>query len=186
MTLAILASAFAAWLFPALAEVLVYDRGAVFGGEIWRLVTGPLVHFSGDHLLFNALVFAAAGFLVESRRRRLLAPLCLASSLAGSLSLLLLSPGIKVFGGLSGIATMAVVFLAVDEIRAGSRTSPLWLLVLALTAGKIIMEAAMGSPLFTAAEGIVLVPSAHVAGALAALAGQGILPQRRSVPDAPG
>ena len=185
VTLAIAAAAAAACLCPPLAAALVYDRGAVLGGEILRLVTGPLVHFSGDHLLFNVLVFAAAGYLVERRHPRIFALLCLAASLAGGLFLLLLSPGMDVFGGLSGIATMAVVFLAVDEIRTGSRTSPLWLLVLALTAGKMVLETALGSPLFTAAEGVVLVPSAHVAGALTALAGQVLLLQRRAVPQSP-
>lgn len=183
VTLAIVAAAAAAYLCPPVAAALVYDRSAILGGEIWRLVTGPLAHFSGGHLFFNALVFAAAGHLAERRRPRLFARLCLASSLAASLFLFCLSPGIEVFGGLSGIATMAVVFLAVDEIRAGSRSSLLWSAVLALTAGKIILETALGSPLFAAVEGVVLVPSAHITGALTALAGQGFLLQRKAVPD---
>lgn len=182
VTLAILATAAAAFFCPPLAAALVYDRGAILGGEIWRLVTGPLVHFTGDHLFCNILVFAAAGYLVERKRPRLFAGLCLASALAASLFLLFLSPGIAVFGGLSGVATMTVVFLAVDEARAGSRVALLWMLILALTAGKMVLENAMGGPLFAASEGIVLVPSAHVTGALVALAGQGFLLQRRAVP----
>ncbi len=46
----------------------------------------------------------------------------------------------SVFGGLSGIATMAVVFLAAEEAGRGTRGSLLWLAVLALTAGKAIAE----------------------------------------------
>ena len=179
VTLAIVVSATAAYLCPPLAAALEYNRGAILEGEIWRLVTGPLAHFSGDHLFFNVFVFAAAGYLAERKRPRFLAGLCLASALASSFFLLFLSPGIEVFGGLSGIATMAVVFLAVDEIRAESRSALLWSLVLALTMGKIILETALGSPLFAAGEGVVVVPSAHVTGALTALAGQGLLLQRR-------
>lgn len=183
VTLAILVTAAAAFVCPPLAAALVYDRGAILDGEIWRLVTGPLAHFTGDHLFFNALVFAAAGYLVERKRPRLFAGLCLASALAASLFLFFLSPGIAIFGGLSGIATMAVVFLAVDEIRSGSRGAFLWSLVVALAAGKIILETVMGSPLFAAAGGIALVPSAHVTGALVAMAGQGLFLQRPAVPD---
>jgi rhomboid family GlyGly-CTERM serine protease len=169
VTAVVLAVAFAAYWYPPLSTVLHYDRGAILGGEIWRLITGPLVHFSGDHLFFNALVFAAAGFLIERRHNLLFAHLCLAASLAGSFCLILLSPGIAVFGGLSGIATMAVVFLAVEEAGRGTRGSLLWLAVLALTAGKMIAEWILGVPLFAGPEAFVIVPSVHISGGLVAL-----------------
>ena len=169
VTVAIGALAIAAHLCPPLAAFLVYERSAIAGGELWRLVTCPLVHFSGDHLFFNLLVFAAAGVLIERRRPRLFAHLCFATSLAGSFCLFLLSPGMSVFGGLSGIATMAVVFLAAEEAGRGTRGSLLWLAVLVLTAGKVIAEWLLGAPLFAGRETFVLVPSVHVAGGIAAL-----------------
>jgi len=169
VTFVILALAVSAYLFPPLAAALVYDRSAILGGEIWRLITGPLVHFSGDHLFFNLLVFAAAGGLLERRHPLLFRHLCVAAYLAGSFCLFLLSPGISVFGGLSGIATMAVVLLAVEEAGRGTRVSLLWLVVLALTAGKMIAEWILGVPLFTGPEAFVIVPSVHIAGGLVAL-----------------
>ncbi|MGE5855571.1 MAG: rhomboid family intramembrane serine protease, partial [Syntrophaceae bacterium] len=102
MTVAILAVAITSYGCPPLATALLYDRGAILGGEIWRLITGPLVHFSRDHLFYNALVFAAAGFLIERRHTLLFAHLCLVAFLAGGFCLVLLSPGISVFAGLSG------------------------------------------------------------------------------------
>ena len=181
MTVVILAAAFGAYGCPPLSTVLLYDRGAILGGDIWRLITGPLVHFSGDHLFFNALVFAAAGYLIERRHSLLFAHLCLAASLAGSFCLLLMSPGISVFGGLSGIATMAVVFLAVEETGRGTRGSLLWLAVLALTAGKGIAEWILGVPLFAGPEAFVIVPPVHVAGGLVALGAYTAIVRRRNV-----
>ena len=181
VTVVILAVAFGAYGCPPLSTVLLYDRGAILGGEIWRLITGPLVHFSGDHLFFNALLFAAAGFLIERRHTLLFAHLCLAASLAGSFCLFLLSPGISVFGGLSGIATMAVVFLAVEEAGRGTRGSLLWLAVLALTAGKMIAEGILGVPLFAGPEAFVIIPSVHVAGGLVALGAYLAVVRRRNI-----
>jgi hypothetical protein len=36
-------------------ELLRYERTAVLHGEYWRLLTGHLVHGSGQHLLLNAV-----------------------------------------------------------------------------------------------------------------------------------
>ena len=58
-----------AWLVGLLAAVLVllwftgesgrellrYERAAVLQGQYWRLLTGHLVHGSGQHLLLNAV-----------------------------------------------------------------------------------------------------------------------------------
>lgn len=169
VTVVILALALAAYLYPPLATFIVYDRGAILGGEIWRLITCPLVHFSGDHLLFNAMILAAAGYLIERKHSRLFAHLCIAVALAGSLCLIFLSPGISVFGGLSGIATMAVVFLAADEAGRGSRGRFLWFAVLALTAGKVLAEWILRAPFFVSPETFVIIPSVHIAGGLVAL-----------------
>jgi rhomboid family GlyGly-CTERM serine protease len=167
LTALIAASAVFTYLCPPLAKALVYDRGAILGGEAWRLITCPLVNFSADHLFFNLLVFAAAGSLIERKHPRLFMHLCIAASMAGSLYILLALPGMSVFGGLSGIATMAVVFLALDEWD--SRGGILWLAVLMLTAGKVTVEWILGVPIFADAETFVLVPAVHLAGGLVAL-----------------
>ena len=180
LTALVSAAAVGAYGCPPLAKALVYDRGAVLAGEAWRLITGPLVHFSGDHLFFNLLVFAAAGSLIERKRPGLFALLCLAASAAGGLCILYMSPGMSVFGGLSGIATAAVVFLALDEwARRGGR---LWLAVLALTAGKVTLEWVLGAPLFAGAGAFVVVPAVHLAGGLTAIGAHLAVLRRRWAP----
>lgn len=41
----------------AWAEALIFDRAQIEAGEIWRLVTGHLVHLNLQHLLWNAIAF---------------------------------------------------------------------------------------------------------------------------------
>ncbi|MEQ8268574.1 MAG: rhombosortase [Parvibaculum sp.] len=54
-----LAGAMAAIHFAGAAwsEVLIFDRARIEAGEIWRLVTGHLVHLNLQHLLWNAIAF---------------------------------------------------------------------------------------------------------------------------------
>src|SRR5262245_13977247 len=68
------------WIVPALVTVLIlaaalggdairmelrYERAAVFRGELWRLVTGHIVHLGWSHTLLNlaglALVWMLCG-----------------------------------------------------------------------------------------------------------------------------
>ncbi|HEX9171332.1 MAG TPA: rhomboid family intramembrane serine protease, partial [Telluria sp.] len=42
-----------------------FDRSAIPAGQLWRLWSGHLVHFSVPHALGDALVLLAAGLSVE-------------------------------------------------------------------------------------------------------------------------
>jgi membrane associated rhomboid family serine protease len=55
------------FLVPSLAGWLVYDRRGIWVGQVWRIFTGNLVHFSQSHLVFNLLVFGVVGWAIESR-----------------------------------------------------------------------------------------------------------------------
>ena len=57
--LLVLPLAFAIHLAPGFFRAwLVYDRTALVHGELWRLWTGHLVHFSNSHLLLDTFVSA--------------------------------------------------------------------------------------------------------------------------------
>src|SRR4051812_25687175 len=56
--------AFAIHLAPGFKAWLIYDRAAILHGELWRLWTGHLVHFSNSHLLLDASV---CGIVLLSR-----------------------------------------------------------------------------------------------------------------------
>ncbi|HEX8228157.1 MAG TPA: rhomboid family intramembrane serine protease [Chloroflexia bacterium] len=81
-------------------------KEAVWEGEVWRLLTGTVLHASIWHFFFNVLVLYAYGKVVEVLVARAYLPIVfLFSALAGSLFSLLLVPATSVgsSGGIMGI-----------------------------------------------------------------------------------
>lgn len=165
-TLAICAAAAAAFAMPQLAAVLVYDRRAIGEGEIWRLASGNLVHFSAEHFLKDVLALLAAGALLELRRDRLFPLLCTVSTVSIGVLLYATHPQLVVYGGLSGVVIAAVAYLC---LQGASEPGPYgWLFRAALLglAAKIDIDFALSAQV---APGFALVPASHATGALAAV-----------------
>lgn len=172
---------------PALAPTLLYERLALMRGEYWRFWTGHFVHFGSSHLYWNLAIFAVASIWSERLapgRTRLL--LVVAPGLIG-LALYGLEPALTTYGGLSGVATAMLVFLAYTQLArlaaapagtqknepsAPSPTSDRWFwrAVLALILLKVGAEFALQQPFFArfAPAGIRAVPLAHLIGVLVA------------------
>ncbi len=163
----------AAFLLPGVAELLIYDRLAVLDGELWRLVTGHLVHYSPWHLALNLLAAALAGGIIELRGYRGFPLLLVASALAISLSVLILLPEIAFYGGLSGLVSAEIVFLCCLGTSERGAWRLFCLLALAVFGGKIAWEVFSGSSLSTAMPGqtFIPLPMAHAVGALVGLLG---------------
>lgn len=163
-------------LFPRAGEALVYDRGAILAGEHWRLLTGHWVHFSASHLIWDTAILGAAFWIAGRRGYRLLPLLLVAATLTVGLGLLALLPGLERYGGLSGIAMAAVVFVAVRGLREPRpwRDACAW--VLSVTAVKLGADACTASSFLVRFDDgtVTLVPLSHAlgaaAGALVALA----------------
>jgi rhomboid family GlyGly-CTERM serine protease len=162
----------AASLWPGVAALLVYERQAILQGELWRLVTGCLVHFSASHLAWDLLVLTAAGLALRARGHRGLEVVCLLSAVSSGIFLLVAMPEISRFGGLSGPATGAVVYLCLCEISRRERHPALWWAVLVLVGVKTIAELTHQAPIFASVGdiGFRVLPSAHLWGGGAALA----------------
>ncbi len=172
-----------AWLVGLLAAVLVllwltgetgrellrYERTAVLQGQYWRLVTGHLVHGSGQHLLLNAvgLGLIAALFPREYTVRGWL--LILASSVVIiDLGFVFLEPQLAWYVGLSGVLHGALAAGAIGWWRHESK--PLALALTAVLVGKLAWEQWHGAlPL---SGDMPVVVDAHLYGAIGgALAG---------------
>ena len=156
---------------PGAASVLALERGALEAGELWRLVTGHLVHWSTGHLAWDVGTFAVLGAACELRsRRRLL--LCLAgSAFAISLGVYALLPGLAVYGGLSGIDCALFALLGAElwheQRRAGSPFAGTVAVALALALfAKVTFEWLSGGTVFVESlgAGVIPVPLAHVLG----------------------
>lgn len=158
--------------WPNLQDLFVYDRQAILKGEAWRLITAPFVHFSPSHIFWDLVVFVAAGWRIEvAGYRRYWLVCCLAALIPGPI-FLLVSPELARYGGLSGLATGAVVYLSLCEAKGTDRNRIPWLTILALTGIKVIIEFVTGAPIFTSATDMQfrVLPSVHVVGIVAALA----------------
>jgi rhomboid family GlyGly-CTERM serine protease len=123
-------------LLPAGRGLFVLDRTAVADGELWRLWTGHWVHFSASHLIWNLLVLLVAGsWLEHSQPGRLWRHAILAAPFIAA-SVLAFEPGLRVYGGLSGLAMSVVALLALQQVRSSSAPRIPWLVLLLLLAAK--------------------------------------------------
>src|SRR4030042_2875384 len=107
LTLFIVSLTIIVYIFPRLSSLLVYNRQAILSGELWRLLTAPLVHFSASHIFWDILVFGIAGFAINASRFRYFWLVCSFAAFIPSIIFLLAFPNLEYFGGLSGLATGA-------------------------------------------------------------------------------
>lgn len=183
-TLLIAVAALVTHVVPGLASSLEFSREAIAAGQVWRLITGHLAHFSSDHLRWDLLVFLALGTLVELRSRAHFVACCVVG--AGLISGLvwLMQPWLVSYRGLSGIDSALFVYVMLDVLVLAGREGR-WLVALTAFAGlalfcaKVGFEFATGTTVFVAPDAAFSpVPLAHVAGAVvgAAVLGAGISP----------
>jgi rhomboid family GlyGly-CTERM serine protease len=171
VTFAVLAIAAVVSAWPPAIATLVYDRNQILSGEVWRIIACNWVHFSGSHLAYNFVAFAIAGSLIELRGHPGLGWLCfLCSPLIGSV-VFLTQPHVEFFGGLSGLATAAIVFLCLHGLHDRSAWRWVCFLGLAGIALKITFEFATGDLAFAESAAIPIkpMPESHIAGTLTAL-----------------
>jgi len=171
MTLAMTLISAAALLFDAVSSWLIYDRGLIFNGQLWRLWSGHVVHFGLSHFTWNLAVFLPSGIWLERLWPALTRCFYALSPLIISAALLLLDPTLTRYAGLSGIATGMLVFLACLQLgRRKEEPAWFWISVLALVGIKIGVELFTGAPVFVSGFGdIRTVPLAHIFGIVSAL-----------------
>jgi len=97
--LACLVQTHAAW-----GQALEFHRPSVnTQGEVWRLFTAHLTHFSQDHLIWDVAALLILGLLAECENRRGFALTLAGSSLAIGLGVWALQPQFETYRGLSGL-----------------------------------------------------------------------------------
>ncbi len=146
-------------------ELLRYHVADIKSGEIWRFITGNLVHLGWSHMLMNLLGLGLIWGLFWS----CFSPwqwlvITLISSLAVSIGLFVLNPNLIWYVGLSGVLHGLFVAGAIGGIRRGDRREAILLVAII---GKLVWEQAYGSLPGSAemAGGPVLVDS-HLYGAI--------------------
>ena len=150
---------------------LAWERGAILHGEVWRLWSGHLVHYSLSHGAADGLALLAMGMLAEP----LLGSRRFAAILAGgaaliSLGLLAFVPALDEYRGASGLAVLVAALAGVLVWRRQPRAR--WLVCAAglALAAKLLGDA--GGHALTLAglpAGVMVSWQAHLLGALIGL-----------------
>jgi rhomboid family GlyGly-CTERM serine protease len=90
--------------WPDGLQVFRYDRAAISSGQVWRLVTGHLVHVNSAHLFFDLLgLFLLAEAFWGQTSAGLIAGLLVTSSFAISALFWIWQPQLSWYAGLSGV-----------------------------------------------------------------------------------
>lgn len=167
-------------LLPAEAlQALRYDRAAILAGQLWRLVTGHLVHADFVHLAWNVAGLALVAWLFarEFDLRGWL--VILAASTAGvDLGFLVLEPQLASYVGFSGLLhglAAAGVFVWLARYRDAATA-----IVAAFLAAKLAWEHVMGPMPFTSQTlALPTIYQAHTYGACGGLIAAAWLEWRR-------
>jgi rhomboid family GlyGly-CTERM serine protease len=146
---------------------LSYQRAPVERGELWRLLTGHLVHADSLHLGWNLVallvIAAAVGPALEPRGW---AAVSLASALAAGVGVHALAPRVDAMLGLSAVLHGQLAAGAWRAARGGERAA--WAL-LALLVAKLGAERWGPLPWSVAALGDRVAVEAHLYGSVAGL-----------------
>ncbi len=148
-------------------EALEYHRDGVAAGELWRLLTGQLVHWSTPMLMADFAVLLVAGFLLARTSPRVLIFCVPISAAAVGAAVHFLSPELIRYRGSSGIASALVIACALDLVHAGGASRRAGIAASAFFGGKLAYEVATGTSISsgTLPPGVTVAPVAHLAGA---------------------
>lgn len=157
-----------AWAGEPVAAGLAWERAAILHGDLWRLWSGHLVHFSPGHAAADALGLVAMGLVAEpltgSRRFALVLG---GGALLISLGLLALAPGLLEYRGASGLAVLAAVLGGVLAWHGYPMSRPVLLCAGLALASKTLWEAfAHGAAFTDLPAGVTVAWQAHLLGAL--------------------
>jgi rhomboid family GlyGly-CTERM serine protease len=156
---------------PRLADALVAD-GRIADGQLWRALTGPLVHATWGHLVRDLALVAIAGVAYEAplgARRGLL----FAAGLVVPPLAVLMFGGVSWYCGLSGLShALLAAALSYELVCRRGAARAIVVALCAVSAAKPIYELVTGQPAFAMplGDGVVQAPLAHVAGCAVGIA----------------
>jgi rhomboid family GlyGly-CTERM serine protease len=155
--------------------LLRYERGALAGGQWWRLLSAHVVHLDLRHALLNALGLA----LVWALFARDYSPKAWLAIVLGAIAtidagLWLRDSTVQWYVGSSGVLHGLMAAGALAHVRTGERDG--WLLA-ALLAAKLLYEQAVGALPLSGSDPVVV--DAHLYGVLGGAAVAAFLSPRR-------
>lgn len=170
ITLSFAALAGVLYAVPGAAHLLEFDRAAFASGELWRAVTGHLVHFNSSHFTWDLLALLVLGGAAELLSRRGMIRTLAVATPAISIAFWIFLPQFSAYRGLSGLDSALAGFGIAHLFRHARRGHDGWTAAIAalcalLFIGKSTFEIATGQTLFAATDtDFTAVPLAHLVG----------------------
>ncbi len=155
---------------PTLSSTLQLDFKAVSGGQWWRLLSGHLTHYDGQHLFWDLLMFVVLGAVCERQNRKLFGVFFVIMATIVSLTVMQACGDISEYRGLSGIDTGLFTWLTISQLRkslaGGDRYfAAFWTMSGFMLLGKLGFEMITGDVLFVQTDGFKPLLESHLAGA---------------------
>jgi len=171
ITITLVLASLVTFCWPGLSDQCIYDRQAVWNGEVWRIFTAPLAHFSVSHWFWDMLLFTVFGSILETLNRNSFLNILLLTAVASGLTYLLFTPELAYYGGMSGVATGLVAYLGLHKATSRADKEWLWHVILGLLLIKITFEIIADRPLFVPVQDLsfAVLPSAHLIGIATAM-----------------
>ena len=146
-------------------DLLRYDRVAISEGELWRLLSGHIVHLGWSHFFLNGIGLLLIFYLVESRFTILQWLIIALVAIAGiDIGFWIWQPQLIWYVGLSGLLHGFLAAGAVDGIRTGQID---YRLIAAFLLVKLAYEQLLGPlPGSEGTTGGIVVVAAHLYGAI--------------------
>ena len=147
-------------------ETLAYQRAGVDAGQLWRLLSGHLVHLGWSHLAYNVAGLVLIGWLVgHAFDAWRWAGIVAASIVAIDTGFWVLNPELAWYVGMSGVLHGVLA----GGVLAGVREA---FVLAAIIAGKLAWEQWAGPlPGSEAASGGPVIVDAHLYGAVGGILG---------------
>lgn len=161
-TLGVVTLAVSLFLLPeTIFEALLFDRQAIFSGELWRLLSGHLLHGDNNHLSLNLLAFLILSTIIEHSSPKQYWSTLLFSMTGVAVGLLLWSTELNYYCGLSGVLNSLLMIVLVDRWRMTA--NPLFI-VIGIGAGiKVLIEMQTANAIFSNTS-LMVVPESHLLG----------------------
>lgn len=156
---------------PSWQAMLLFERDAILQGQLWRVLSGNIVHYSPMHLILNVSAMMIAAGIVELRGYRHYWQLMSGSALTIGCTVLALRPDIMVYAGLSGVVSASLTYLCLQGLYEDRVWRTACIVVLSGICLKLTLELHYDASVeqFFDTQTFRPVPLSHLAGALSGL-----------------